>query len=118
MPDPPPSLNTLSYAPSAARQSRAGLISFACGLIAILSLCLSLIAIKRPLGSAPVITRLMAILIFTAFVGVLLLGMVTGILGVLPPRRNRGLAIAGLILNGLISLFILLLIVAASLGRV
>jgi hypothetical protein len=113
MNDPPLSPHPLSYAQSPARQSPAGIISFVCGIISILSLCLSLTAVKRPPASLSVVTRLIGLLIFAAFVAVPVLGLVTGILGVLPPRRKRALAIAGLILNGFVFLVILLLTIAA-----
>jgi hypothetical protein len=61
-------------------------------------------------------TPFLGILIVATLVAAVLLGLVTGILGVLPPRRKRGLAIIGLVLNGLVSLFILLMIVIARLG--
>jgi hypothetical protein len=116
MPDPPLSPHPLSYAQPDRRQSPAGIISFVCGLIAFLSLCLSLTSIKTIPGSSPAITPFIAILMFAGLVCVVLLGVVTGILGVLNPRRSRGLAIIGLVLNGLVSLFILLMIVIARLG--
>jgi hypothetical protein len=108
MPDPPLSPHPLPYAPAVARESRDGIISFVCGLIAVLSLCLSLIAVERPPGSLQAYTGFIGILIFVALAAVVLLGLVTGIVGVLPPRRKRALAITGLILNGLVSLFVLI----------
>jgi hypothetical protein len=104
----PLSPHPLSYAPPDARQSPAGIISFVCGLVAVLSLCLSLIAVKQRAT-----TRLIGFAIFAAFVAVVLLGLFAGILGVLPPRRKRALAMIGLILNGLIAFFIALLTIVA-----
>src|SRR5213075_3496611 len=76
--------------PAHARQSPAGKISFVCGLFAVLSLCSWLIAVKAGPGSSSV--RVTGIMMVAAVVAVLLLGLVTGILGVLPPRRKRALA--------------------------
>jgi hypothetical protein len=117
MTDPPISPHPLSYAPPDRRQSRAGIISFICGLISVLSICLSLVQVKGTSSSSPPITRFIGILIFAAFVALLLLGLVTGILGVLNPHRKHALAIAGLILNGLVSLAILLLTIGTRLGH-
>jgi len=74
------------------------------------------VQVKGTSGSSPPITRFIGILIFAAFVAVPLLGLVTGILGVLNRHRKRALAIGGLILNGLVLIVILLLTLAALRG--
>jgi hypothetical protein len=115
MPDPPPSPHPLSYAspaPPAARQSKVGIISFVCGIIAVFSPCVALMLGNRAPGSTPAMTPVISVLIQTVYVCVVLLGLVTGIFGILP-QRKRGLAIMGLALNAVVSLFILLMIVGS-----
>jgi hypothetical protein len=108
--DPPLSPHPLSYAQPEARQSPAGIISFVCGLFAVLSLCLALLAST---GSLSTTTPLIRILIFATLVAITLLGLITGIVGLLPPHRKHALATIGLILNCLVSLVILLAIIGA-----
>ena len=105
MTDPPLSPHPLFYAPPATRRSLAGIISFVCGVL-VLSFFLFPIAVNPPPGSY---SRFIGILMFAALVAVLLLGLVTGILGILPPHRKRALAIIGLALN--LSLFLLILMI-------
>ena len=95
MTDPPLAPHPLSYAPPPTRQSLAGIISFVCGLLALLSICLSFIAAQTLRGGIYKTTRFVGILIFA----VIFLGLVSGILGILPPRRKRALASIGLVLN-------------------
>jgi len=104
MNDPPPSPHPLSYAQPAERQPRAGIISFACAIIAILSWCSSLIAVRQPQPS-----NFDRISMLVALVGVPLLGMTTGILALLPHPRKRGLAIVGLTINSVLIVLTLLI---------
>ena len=53
-------------------------------------------------------------LIFWAYISVLLLGLATGFIGLLPPRRKHALAIIGGVLNILMFLFIVMIIFARA----
>jgi hypothetical protein len=68
----------------------------------------------RAPGSASVMTPVIMGVIVVVFNCVVLLGLVTGIIGIIRPRRKRGLAIAGFVLNLLVSLFVLGLIVVSK----
>jgi hypothetical protein len=113
MTDPPLSPDPLSYAQPDARQSPLGVISIVCATIALLTFCFSIANSNPTPGSSLHFTPFIANLLYAGLVFVVLLGLVTGILGVLNRRRQLHLAIAGLIVNGLISLFLLLLIIIA-----
>jgi hypothetical protein len=50
------------------------------------------------------------ILIHVTIGGLLLVGLITGIAGVIMPHRKRALAIGGLVLNTLLSLYLLIML--------
>ena len=116
MPNPPLAPRPLHYAQLPARHSKAGVISLICAIIAISSIFVSFVGVQIASGSASLIAPDIAGVIFTVSVFVLLLGMVTGIIGILRPRRKRGLAITGFLLNGLVFLLIVGLMVVSKSG--
>jgi hypothetical protein len=104
MTDPSIPQDPIPYAtPQPLRQSRAGVASFVLGVISVITLFLSLtLRGKTPGGPPPAIHRATAILIFTVFVSVPLIGALCGVVGVLSRDRKHPLAVAGLVLNGIV----------------
>ena len=113
--DAPPPQRLNYHPPPRDRSSPAGAASFGLGLAALCMNSLMLLGQQNQGGGPPSVGFVSALL--GAIFGLPALGLILGVVSLRAPGRRRGLAVAGVILNGLLLVLLAAVVALSALRR-